>query len=254
MGGSAEAPTLPDGQPVNGLRASDAERNEVVVKLTEEYAAGRLSHDTFLFRMDAVLRSRHQSDLPRLLADLPPAPGSATPAPAAPGALIPGSPPPGAATPGRVPPAPGGPSAGPRSLASRLRALPRRVRSVVAQPRDPAARTPRPRAGARRLTAAMSSADSPARRPAPLQFPRGEATLFSIGRDASCDLAIADMTVSRFHARLERAPDGWLLTDLSSTNGTRVNGWLVRDQVPVRAGDLVSFGKVEYWLIAPDGS
>jgi pSer/pThr/pTyr-binding forkhead associated (FHA) protein len=78
--------------------------------------------------------------------------------------------------------------------------------------------------------------------------------MFSIGRDASCDLAIGDMTVSRFHARLERTPFGWLLTDLASTNGTRVNGWLVRDQVPVRPGDLVSFGKAEYWLSAPDGS
>jgi len=87
--------------------------------------------------------------------------------------------------------------------------------------------------------------------PAPLQFPRGMGTQFSIGRDAGCDLAIADMTVSRVHARLERTPDGWQLCDLASTNGTRVNGWLVRGQVPVRAGDLVSFGKAEYMLSAP---
>jgi pSer/pThr/pTyr-binding forkhead associated (FHA) protein len=103
------------------------------------------------------------------------------------------------------------------------------------------------------MTAAMTRADSPARRPAPLQFPRQEGTLFSIGRDAECDLAIADMTVSRIHARLERTPDGWLLTDLSSTNGTRLNGWRVRGQVPVRAGDLVRFGDVEFWLNAADG-
>jgi pSer/pThr/pTyr-binding forkhead associated (FHA) protein len=81
-----------------------------------------------------------------------------------------------------------------------------------------------------------------------LQFPRGAGTLFSIGRDAGCDLTIADMTVSRVHARLERTPDGWLLTDLASTNGTRVNGWLVRGQVKVLAGDLVSFGKTAYLL------
>ena len=85
--------------------------------------------------------------------------------------------------------------------------------------------------------------------PFPLQFPRGGGDQFSIGRDASCDLAIADMTVSRLHAQLERTEDGWLLSDLESTNGTRVNGWRVRGKVPVRAGDLVSFGSLEtvFW-------
>ena len=73
---------------------------------------------------------------------------------------------------------------------------------------------------------------------------------FTIGRDASCDLAIADMTVSRQHAQLERSTDGWLLSDLESTNGTRVNGWRVRGQVPVKAGDLVSFGSLEV-ILAP---
>jgi pSer/pThr/pTyr-binding forkhead associated (FHA) protein len=86
------------------------------------------------------------------------------------------------------------------------------------------------------------------RRPLPLQFPRGSAEQFSIGRDASCDLAIADMTVSRRHATLERTEDGWLLTDLESTNGTRVNGWRVRGKVSVTPGDLVSFGNCEYSL------
>jgi pSer/pThr/pTyr-binding forkhead associated (FHA) protein len=94
------------------------------------------------------------------------------------------------------------------------------------------------------LTTGMTPA--PARRqPFLVQFPRGGGDQFSIGRDASCDLAIADMTVSRLHAQLARTPDGWLLSDLESRNGTRVNGWLVRGQVPVRAGDLVSFGSLE---------
>jgi pSer/pThr/pTyr-binding forkhead associated (FHA) protein len=83
------------------------------------------------------------------------------------------------------------------------------------------------------------------RHPYTLQFPRGGGDQFTIGRDADCDLAIADMTVSRLHARLERTADGWLLSDLESTNGTRVNGWRVRGQIPVRAGDLVSFGSLE---------
>ena len=96
----------------------------------------------------------------------------------------------------------------------------------------------------RSLTTSMSA--SPGRgQPYSLQFPRAAGDRFTIGRDASCDLAISDMTVSRQHAQLERTPEGWLLSDLESTNGTRVNGWRVRGQVPVRAGDLVSFGNLE---------
>jgi hypothetical protein len=230
MGGSAaEAPTSPDAQPVAGLRASDAERDEVVGKLKEEFAAGRLSQDTFLYRVNEVLNARHRADLPPLVADLPapverPVPQSA----------------------GRE-----------NSLVGWLRAAwSRRPRSGATQAvgAGSGSGTPLPGSGlVRRLTIGMPRA-ADVRRPAPLQFPRGTGSFFSIGRDASCDLAIADMTVSRAHARLERTPDGWLLTDLASTNGTRVNGWRVRGQVKVRAGDLVSFGDAEYSLSAAEGS
>ncbi|WP_300613687.1 DUF1707 and FHA domain-containing protein [Trebonia sp.] len=264
MGGTApEAPTQPDAQPVSGVRASDAERDEVVARLTEEFAAGRLSQDTFLFRMSAVLQARHQADLPPLLADLPEAPAP-SPEPGIGGAVarVPAGPAPVPVTPVPALPEPGGPPAGrPASLVSRLRsALPRRISSAAFQhgdatvrPGDAAVAGLPPGSGpARRLTGGMERAPQ-TRRPLPLQFPRGDGTHFSIGRDANCDLAIADMTVSRVHARLERTEDGWLLTDLASTNGTRVNGWRVRGQVRVRAGDLVSFGNAEYSLSAADG-
>jgi hypothetical protein len=242
MGGSAaEAPTSPDAQPVAGLRASDAERDEVVAKLKEEFAAGRLSQDTFLFRVNAVLIARHQADLPPLVADLP--------APVEPAAPQPDS----------------GPAGRENFLVGRLRAAwLRRPRSNATQAvgAGSGSRTPPGSSLVRRLMAGMPRAAdmrigmpraADVRRPTPLQFPRGTGGFFSIGRDASCDLAIADMTVSRMHARLERAPDGWLLTDLASTNGTRVNGWRVRGQVKVRAGDLVSFGNAEYSLSAAEG-
>lgn len=51
--------------------------------------------------------------------------------------------------------------------------------------------------------------------------------------------------------RLERTRDGWLLSDLESTNGTRVNGWRVRGQVPVGPGDRVSFGSLEVVFAEP---
>jgi FHA domain-containing protein/uncharacterized protein DUF1707 len=220
MGGSAaEIPTSPDEQqPVPGLRASDAERDQVVAKLRDEYVAGRLSHDTFLHRVNVVLESRRQAELPPLVADLP-----------------------------AEPPAGSG-------IVGWLRGTWSRVTGAAAHAAE--ARTAGPPRGAgpgtmtparraiRSMTTSMTAA--PGRRQLYLlQFPRGGGDQFSIGRDASCDLAIADMTVSRLHAQLERTSDGWLLSDLESTNGTRVNGWRVRGKVPVRPGDVVSFGSLE---------
>ena len=91
-------------------------------------------------------------------------------------------------------------------------------------------------------------------RPAParvLPFPSGGQGRFTIGRDAGCDMVLPDPTVSRWHAGLRREASGWMLDDLGSTNGTRLNGWRVRAWVPVRDGDLVSFGAVTYVIGRP---
>ena len=79
-------------------------------------------------------------------------------------------------------------------------------------------------------------------------FPAGPGHWFTIGRDGGCDLVLADVTVSRRHARLERDGSNWVLQDLGSTNGTRLNGWLVSGAVPVQAGDQVSFGQASFVL------
>jgi Inner membrane component of T3SS, cytoplasmic domain/Domain of unknown function (DUF1707) len=71
---------------------------------------------------------------------------------------------------------------------------------------------------------------------------------FTIGREPSCDMTLADESVSRWHASLELGAGGWLLTDLGSTNGTRLNGWRVNGQMPVRPGDMVSFGASTFVL------
>jgi FHA domain/Domain of unknown function (DUF1707) len=80
------------------------------------------------------------------------------------------------------------------------------------------------------------------RQPRVLVLPAGSAQRFTIGRDADCDLVLPDLTVSRVHAGLRRDAGGWLLDDIGSTNGTRVNGWRVTGPVPVRPGDRISFG------------
>jgi pSer/pThr/pTyr-binding forkhead associated (FHA) protein len=82
----------------------------------------------------------------------------------------------------------------------------------------------------------------------PLFFPLGRGDRFTIGRTRDCDLCLADLSVSRRHAELVRGAGGWSLNDLGSHNGTRLNGWLVRETVPVRAGDRLEFGSAIFVL------
>jgi hypothetical protein len=223
MGGSAaETPATPE-----YLRASDEERDRAVSALRQEFVEGRLSHETFMFRMQSALGARHRGQLTGLFADLPPRrerlldrirtafrrrdqnPDDADwhPGPQAPAGT---RQPPGVAD-------VGGWSAQP-ALSS----------GVHHGPGDPA-------------------------RPAPMVFPPGSGTSFSIGRTQDCDLRIADLSVSRRHAQLDRSEDGWLLSDLGSHNGTRVNGWLVREPVPVKPGDVLQFGSALF-VIRDDAS
>ena len=81
-------------------------------------------------------------------------------------------------------------------------------------------------------------------RPLAFVLPSGTQDSFTIGRDAACDLVLLDMTVSRSHAGLRREAGGWLLSDVGSTNGTRLNGWRVTAPVPLRAGDKITFGSM----------
>lgn len=62
-----------------------------------------------------------------------------------------------------------------------------------------------------------------------------------IGRSSSCDLVVGDPTVSRRHARLFMRDGRWVLQDLGSTNGSRLNGrWVGRCQL--RPGDDLWLG------------
>jgi hypothetical protein len=65
-----------------------------------------------------------------------------------------------------------------------------------------------------------------------------------IGRLPECQVVLQDSNVSRRHAELRRNGDGVILTDLGSTNGTRVNGTPVREQL-LASGDEVSVGSTK---------
>jgi hypothetical protein len=62
-----------------------------------------------------------------------------------------------------------------------------------------------------------------------------------IGRASECELVLKDSRVSRRHARLHARDGVLVLTDLGSTNGTRVNGHRITEVV-LGAGDRISVG------------
>jgi pSer/pThr/pTyr-binding forkhead associated (FHA) protein len=62
-----------------------------------------------------------------------------------------------------------------------------------------------------------------------------------MGRQADCDLLIDEPNASRHHAEIRPDGDGYLLTDLGSTNGTKVNDTLI-DRYRLRDGDVVTIG------------
>jgi hypothetical protein len=64
-----------------------------------------------------------------------------------------------------------------------------------------------------------------------------------IGRAPDAGVRLVDSSVSRRHAEVRRQGDGWLVADLGSTNGTRVNGTVVREQ-RLADGDSVAIGDV----------
>jgi len=62
-----------------------------------------------------------------------------------------------------------------------------------------------------------------------------------VGRDPSAALALSDAGVSWNHAMLEDEGGEWVLVDLSSTNGSFVNGKRVA-RAPLASGDKLTFG------------
>lgn len=64
----------------------------------------------------------------------------------------------------------------------------------------------------------------------------------TIGREEDNAIQLNDERVSRFHAKVQEDGGRILLTDLQSTNGTRVNGHPIQMHV-LRIGDQVSIGR-----------
>jgi hypothetical protein len=63
----------------------------------------------------------------------------------------------------------------------------------------------------------------------------------TIGRLADCDVVLTDKGASRKHAQLKRRGDAWTITDLGSTNGTRLNGQTIQSR-ELTDGDKITIG------------
>jgi adenylate cyclase len=68
-----------------------------------------------------------------------------------------------------------------------------------------------------------------------------------VGRAPTCDLSVADPTISRRHAELVVDDEQVTLRDLGSSNGTFVNGRKVA-AATLEVDDLIAFGKVAFRL------
>lgn len=163
------------------FRASDGERDRAIDELRDRAVEGRISHDTFVGRVDQALRARSKYELDELVADLP-----------------------------------------------RKATLRQRLTDAVGAVSD--------------FTTRLQSAWRRPRLPK-LALPDDNRIRYVVGRGSACDLVLSDLTVSRVHAELRRDDEGdWMLIDLGSLNGTRLNGWRLVGPAKVRSGDEISFG------------
>ncbi|GAA1607284.1 hypothetical protein GCM10009804_74060 [Kribbella hippodromi] len=260
-------------------RPSDAERDRALAVLRDGAGSGRLSHDTFIRRMNFVLNAQSQGELADAIRDLPrqesrvstwlrtfrarlprltvssnpPQTTTTTVAPLAPrstrdpqGVLDPRS----AAhvrwgalhvPPGAVGQVPPGDEVDLPAGASRAGS------SVVYRSRSAWQRFRLPRLP--RLQLLRPAVDVP---PPALALPGPGSPTVRIGRGAGATLRMADISVSRFHAELRHTGEGWVVRDLGSMNGTEVNGLRITTPTRVRPGDHISFGAVEYVLTWTD--
>jgi diguanylate cyclase (GGDEF)-like protein len=72
-----------------------------------------------------------------------------------------------------------------------------------------------------------------------------------LGRGDNCDLVIADNSVSRSHASIERTATGHMVIDLNSTNGTFVNDVAIA-RAHMQDGDYVRAGNCLFRFLAGD--
>ena len=63
-----------------------------------------------------------------------------------------------------------------------------------------------------------------------------------LGRSRDCDIVLEDPNVSRRHAEVRPSGGSWIVNDLGSTNGVKVNGRRVHGPQSLKPGDVIELG------------
>jgi Protein of unknown function (DUF3662)/FHA domain len=63
-----------------------------------------------------------------------------------------------------------------------------------------------------------------------------------IGRSRDCDFTVEDPNVSRHHAEVRPSGGSWIVRDLGSTNGVKVNGRRIQGPQSLKPGDVIELG------------
>jgi predicted component of type VI protein secretion system len=63
-----------------------------------------------------------------------------------------------------------------------------------------------------------------------------------MGRSRDCDVVLDDANVSRRHAEVRPSGGSWIVNDLGSTNGIKVNGRRADGPQSIRDGDVIELG------------
>lgn len=134
-------------------------------------------------------------------------------------------------------------------VARAVRAVVRDVGRAASPARAPASASTRPRpqsqpaARATRRTRGQAGQlviHVPGNRPRVLPLDSAE---ISFGRSQDCTVSLDDSYASERHARIYPSGEGWMVSDLGSTNGTFLNRAKVSGPTPLQPGDQLGIGK-----------
>jgi pSer/pThr/pTyr-binding forkhead associated (FHA) protein len=70
----------------------------------------------------------------------------------------------------------------------------------------------------------------------------------TLGREKDCQIIIPLRQVSRHHSRVSPSPDGAIIEDLGSKNGTYLNGSLVQEPAILTDGDEIQISLAQHFI------
>lgn len=70
----------------------------------------------------------------------------------------------------------------------------------------------------------------------------------TLGREKDCDIIIPLRQVSRHHSRVTPSPNGAIIEDLGSKNGTYLNGSLVQEPTILTDGDEIQISLAQHFI------